>query len=285
MKIIIIGANGQLGNDIIGVLKETQTYEVIGLTHSDIEITNIDCVRNIFRQLKPEIIVNTAALSDVLECEKNPRKAFSVNSIGTKNIADISLTINSLIIHISTDYVFDGLKNEPYLEKDCPNPLNVYGNSKLSGEYFVNSINKKYYIIRVSGIYGHQPCRSKDGINFVKAMLKQAKEKEKVRVVEDEILSPTYTIEIARQINKLIEVRPEYGIYHSTAEGECSWFDFAKEIFNIAKLDVKLEKATPGEFSNGIKRPKYSVLENHNLKKNRINIISHWKKGLKEYMG
>ena len=283
MRIAIIGANGQLGSDVTSVLKENG-YDVSELTHNEIEISNIDCVDVVLKDIKPDIVVNTAAFHNVPRCEEEPEKAFLVNGVGTMNLARISNDIDATLIHISTDYVFDGEKKSPYVEIDPPAPLNVYGNTKLSGEYFIRAIANKYYILRVSGLYGKNPCRAKGGYNFVELMLKKAKEQDEVRVVNDEFLTPTFTKEVARQISKMLKKMPGYGLYHATAEGSCSWYEFAQAIFEITDTEVNLKEAAPGEFASGVKRPKYSVLENYNLKKAGINIFKHWKESLEEYI-
>ena len=283
MRIAIIGANGQLGSDVTSVLKKNG-YDVSELTHNEIEISNIDCVDVVLKDIKPDVVVNTAAFHNVPRCEEEPEKAFLVNGVGTMNLARISNDIDATLIHISTDYVFDGEKKSPYVEIDPPAPLNVYGNTKLSGEYFIRAIANKYYILRVSGLYGKNPCRAKGGYNFVELMLKKAKEQDEVRVVNDEFLTPTFTKEVARQISKMLKKMPGYGLYHATAEGSCSWYEFAQAIFEITDTEVNLKEAAPGEFASGVKRPKYSVLENYNLKKAGINIFKHWKESLEEYI-
>ena len=283
MRIAIIGANGQLGSDVTSVLKG-DGYDVSELTHNEIEISNIDCVDVVLKDIKPDIVVNTSAFHNVPRCEEEPEKAFLVNGVGTMNLARISNDIDATLIHISTDYVFDGEKKSPYVEIDPPAPLNVYGNTKLSGEYFIRAIANKYYILRVSGLYGKNPCRAKGGYNFVELMLKKAKEQDEVRVVNDEFLTPTFTKEVARQISKMLKKMPGYGLYHATAEGSCSWYEFAQAIFEITDTEVNLKEAAPGEFASGVKRPKYSVLENYNLKKAGINIFKHWKESLEEYI-
>jgi len=283
MRIAIIGANGQLGSDVTSVLKG-DGYDVSELTHNEIEISNIDCVDVVLKDIKPDVVVNTAAFHNVPRCEEEPEKAFLVNGVGTMNLARISNDIDATLIHISTDYVFDGEKKSPYVEIDPPAPLNVYGNTKLSGEYFIRAIANKYYILRVSGLYGKNPCRAKGGYNFVELMLKKAKEQDEVRVVNDEFLTPTFTKEVARQISKMLKKMPGYGLYHATAEGSCSWYEFAQAIFEITDTEVNLKEAAPGEFASGVKRPKYSVLENYNLKKAGINIFKHWKESLEEYI-
>ena len=191
------------------------------------------------------------------------------------------------MVHFSTDYVFDGRKNKPYTENDLPSPLSVYGISKLAGEYFVLNFCKKSYLIRTTGLYGVAGCNGKGG-NFVQLMLKMASEGKDIKVVNDQILTPTSTKELAEQINQLIETKC-YGLYHITNNGECSWYEFAKAIFEIKGLNVNLEPVTTKQFFVGAgftpaRRPGYSVLENYNLKKINIDNMSHWRIALKNYL-
>jgi dTDP-4-dehydrorhamnose reductase len=222
-------------------------------------------------------------MHNVDDCEANPAKSFAVNGIGARNLAVASEELGFTLIHISTDYVFDGLKQSPYFESDCPRPLNVYGNTKLAGELFIQTISKKYFILRVSAIYGENLCRAKGGLNFVTLMLKLAKERDEVRVVNDEFVSPTYTRDIARQIVH-IAGRREYGLYHATSQGSCSWHAFAAYIFKLTNASVKLNIADPGEFPVKVPRPNYSVLENKALQEAKLDIMPHWKDALKRYM-
>ncbi len=281
MKIGIIGANGQLGHDLVAAYSE-KGDEVFELNHAQMEISDIDSVATVLKQVMPDIVINTAAMHNVEVCEEEPRKSFDVNGIGARNLALVSNEIDSLVIHFSTDYVFDGSKKAPYIESDLPAPLNVYGNTKLSGEHFIRSIARKYLILRVSGLYGHSPCRAK-GRNFVDLMLKLARERDVVRVVNDEELSPTSTEEIAKQVVFLSEMS-QYGLYHVAAQGSCTWFEFAKAIFELTKSKVKLSIADPSEFPMKVPRPKYSVLENHNLKDAGMNKMVHWRQALQKYI-
>lgn len=283
MKVAVIGADGQLGTDICKAL-ENSSHQLIPLTIEHIDITRMDSVSSVLGEAKPGLVVNTAAFHDVPKCESEPETAFSVNGIGARNVANVCNDIDAVLMHVSTDYVFDGAKKAPYIESDRPVPLNVYANTKLSGEHFVESIAKKYYIPRVSGIYGKAPCMGKGGNNFVELMLKLSKSRPEVRVVDDEFLTPTSTVEVSRQVLKMIDTQPEYGLYHCTAEGSCSWYEFAKEIFDITKPDIKFNKAQPGEFKVEVNRPTYSVLENKHLKDLGIDVFRHWKEGLKEYL-
>jgi dTDP-4-dehydrorhamnose reductase len=280
MKIAIIGANGQLGSDLVEVL--SASHEVTGLTHSDIEITNIDSVNALISSLKPDVILNTAAYHVVPEAEKFPDKAFLLNGTAVLNLAKICQDKGIRFLHYSTDYVFDGAKRSPYTEEDRPNPLNVYANTKLSGEYFALNYCDASFVVRVSGIYGKIPCRAKGG-NFITTMLKLAKEKPEVRVVNDEVLTPTPTSAIAANTAKLIQT-DAFGLYHMSCEGEVSWYEFAKTIWDTLKLKTPLYPASVKDFPLVVKRPFYSVMENKNLKKIDIDIMPNWKEGLKEFL-
>jgi len=282
MKVAVIGALGQLGVDVCNEF-EKDKVEVVRLDIDNVDITKIHTVNRVLTEIKPEIIINTAAYHDVEQCEKNPCIAYEVNAIGAKNLALVSNDLNCGLIHISTDYVFNGNKDIPYLETDTAFPLNVYGNTKLAGERFISAFAKKFLILRTSGLYGKSPCRGKGGLNFVELMLKLAKERDEVRVVDHEILTPTSTLQLARQIVNLKE--PDfYGIAHATPEGYCSWYQFTKEIFRLKNIKTTLNIAKPGEFPEKVARPYYSVLENNVLNQYNHNIMNHWSDGLKEYL-
>ncbi len=278
MRITIIGADGQLGSDLVRVF---QDENIISLTEKDIDITEKDKLKSVISPLSPQLIINTAALSNVSLCEKDPEKAFKINAIGARNVATTAKEIKSSLLYISTDYVFDGRKNKPYLEDDLPGPLNTYGLSKLAGEYYTRYITDKYFIIRTSGLYGIHKCITK-GTNFVDKMLAH-KNGDEVRMVTDEILTPTYTLHLAQQIYELVKTNT-YGVYHITSEGECSWYEFAKNIFSFVGLDVKLVPITSNEFPSEVIRPKYSVLENRNLKALGISNMSRWRDSLRAYL-
>jgi len=227
--------------------------------------------------------VNTAAMHHVEDCERDPDRAFAVNGVGARNLSLAAREIGSTVMHVSTDYVFDGAKGKPYEESDAPRPLNVYGNTKLSGEYFVRSTIDKHFVLRTSAIYGKHPCRAKGGLNFIELMLRLARERGAVRVVNNEFVTPTSTAELARQMVELSR-STSYGLYHATAEGSCSWYEFAREIFALANVNVKLEAARPNEFPAKVARPLYSVLENHRLKCHGLNVFRPWQDGLREYL-
>ena len=282
MKVAVIGANGQLGIDVSREFKGNGD-DVCELSHSDIEICSLKSVREALFGAKPQIIVNTAAMHNVESCEKEPQKAYEVNAVGPQNLAVVAGQLGAVLIHVSTDYVFDGSKKEPYLESDAAMPLNVYGNTKLAGEAFIRSNADKYFILRTSALYGRNPCRAKGGRNFVDLMLKLASERDELRVVNDEVVSPTATTELARQIVALSRT-DNFGLYHATAEGSCTWYEFAKQIFELANVKTNVGVATPNEFPSKVPRPKYSVLENNALKVSGLNSFRTWEEGLRSYL-
>lgn len=282
MRVTVIGANGQLGNDVTAAFSK-EGHNVSALTHSDIELSDIDSVSSRLKILQPNVIVNTAAMHNVDNCEKDPQRAFAVNAVGARNLATVSNELQAKLIHISTDYVFDGTKRTPYEESDAPNPLNVYGNTKLSGEYFVRTTTDRYFVVRTSAIYGKSPCRAKGGLNFVELMLKLSRERDEIRVVDSEMVTPTPTAEIALQVAKLAG-SDAYGTYHATAEGSCSWFQFAREIFSLSNMKVNLKVADPKEFPAKVPRPIYSVLQNGSLNRLGMNVFSSWQQGLRTYL-
>jgi dTDP-4-dehydrorhamnose reductase len=232
---------------------------------------------------KPELIVNTAAMHHVESCELDPARAYAVNALGPRNLAIIARELDAVLIHISTDYVFDGRKRQPYEESDPVLPLNVYGNTKLAGEAYVRATTERHFVLRTSALYGKSPCRAKGGRNFVDLMLKLAKEREEIRVVDDEVVSPTSATELARQIVCLSR-SDQFGLYHATAEGSCTWYEFAKKIFDLAYVKTNLVVAAPNEFPSKVPRPKYSVLENQGLKALGANSFRTWEEGLRSYL-
>ncbi len=230
----------------------------------------------------PDIIINTSAYHKVDECESNPEKSFRVNALGVRNLASLCRDCRATLVHFSTDYVFDGRKKQPYTEEDMPNPRNVYGISKIAGEYFVKYLLDKYFLIRTSGLFGTAGSSGKGG-NFIESMLRLAGKRKEIRVVEDQVLSPTYTLDLARKVKELISTA-SYGVYHITNNGSCSWYDFAREIFRLSGIEVTLKKTTSREFAATAERPEYSVLGNHNLEKIGKDDLRTWEKALGDYL-
>jgi dTDP-4-dehydrorhamnose reductase len=282
VKVAVLGSNGQLGSDVCAAFLRNGD-QVIGLTHSDFEVTSASCVDAVLSASMPEFIVNTAAMHHVEKCEADPIGAFHSNAIGAKFVAEWAKQAGATVAYVSTDYVFDGKKDAPYLEIDSAVPLSAYGITKLAGEHFTAAIAAKYFVLRVSAIYGHHPCRAKGGLNFVELMLKLSRERDELRVVDDEFVTPTPTVQIAEQLIVLSRSR-HYGLYHGTAEGSCSWYEFAREIFRATGTRIRLEKARPGEFPTKVPRPKFSVLENQALKAAHLNVFTDWRDGLDSYL-
>lgn len=282
MKVAVVGANGQLGSDLMKAFADS-AFDTCPLTHADIEVSNFASVEACLQQQSPAIVVNTAAMHHVDNCERDPERAYAVNAIGVRNLAQVTRDLGATLIHVSTDYVFDGKNSRPYVEDDAAVPLNVYGNSKLAGEYYARTLNPRHLVVRTSALYGSNQCRAKSGRNFVDLMIELARTRGRVRVVNDEFVSPTPTWDLARQIVSLSRC-DDYGLYHATAEGSCSWYEFAREIFSFSGIPVKLEVAAPGEFPAKAPRPPYSVLENRGLKKIGLNQFSSWESGLQRYL-
>jgi len=277
MKVAVIGANGQLGTDLVEVFGE----EAIPLTHKDLDVADFESLK-ILKDLKPDVIINTAAYVRVDDAELYPEKAFQVNAIGALNVAKIANEIDAVNVYISTDYVFDGTKGEPYTEEDVPNPLNVYGLSKYAGEIFTRNYSRKYYIIRVASLYGKAGASGKGG-NFIEFMIQKAKNREEIRVVDDMFMNPTYTKDVAITLKKFLELKPEFGAYHMVNKGYCSWYEFTREIFEILGWDVGVKPIKSSELKRLAKRPRFSALENEKLEKLGLR-MRHWKEALREYL-
>lgn len=276
MNILITGAKGILGSALLKILSPLNN--VIPCDIEEFDIADFEQASAFITLRKPDIIINCAAYTDVDGCEKNTEKAFLVNGKGTENIALICETLNIPLVQISTDYVFDGTKDKPYLEDDPVNPLGVYGKSKYKGEETVRKILKKFYIVRTSWLFGA------NGKNFVNTILKIAKEKNELRIVNDQFGSPTYAPDLAKAIAQLIET-PFYGVYHITNRGFCSWYEFTKAILEAANIKGKtVIPVTTEEFPRPAPRPKYSVLENRNFKEKGFTLPRHYKEAVKEYL-
>lgn len=282
MKVAIIGANGQLGCDVVRAFSDN-CDDIVAITHSDLEISDYRSVLAKVREVAPDLIVNTAAMHQVENCEQDPDRAFRINAVGARNVALAAQEARAALMHVSTDYVFDGAKRRAYEEEDTPRPVNTYGNSKLAGEYFVRSIAERHFVLRTSGLYGESPCRGKGGLNFVERMLKVGKERGVVRVVANEEITPTWTYELARQM-VILSNTTYFGLIHATAEGSCTWYEFAKAIFATSNMKVDVEAARALEFPSKTPRPAFSVLENRVLKKHEINEFRNWQDGLRCYL-
>jgi dTDP-4-dehydrorhamnose reductase len=276
--VVVIGV-GQLGSDIVKSFEEE--YEVIPLAHSDIEVSDYKSCE-VLKGLKPDVVINTAAYHKTDECEDFPEKTFSVNALGARNIAKVCEEVGAVNIYISTDYVFDGEKDVPYSESDVPNPVNVYGVSKYAGEIFTRNISSRYYIFRVSSLFGVAGARGKGG-NFVETMIKNAKNGVELKVVDDIVMSPTYTKDASMAMLKVLENELDYGTYHISNNGYCSWYEFAKAIFEITGMDASLKPITSDEYPTKARRPRNSSLSVEKLRKMGVE-IRHWKSALRSYL-
>src|SRR5207244_82226 len=232
MDIVLLGANGQLGTDLHRAL---HSHKVVPLTIDDVDVTDHARTRAVLTDLRPKIVVNTTAFLRVDDCETHAETAYAVNAVSVLNMVRIANDLDAIFVHFSTDYVFDGTARQPYTEESQPFPLSVYANSKLAGELLVRAYARKYFLIRSSGLYGRAGSMGKGG-NFVEAMLAKAKRGEAIRVVNDQTLTPTYTVDLANQVSILLSTT-HYGLFHATNEGACSWFEFARAIFDLTKID------------------------------------------------
>ena len=275
MKILITGSDGMLGHDLADVLKGK--HELILTTSKTLDITDKNHVIDFVSSQKPDMLINAAAYTDVDGCEKNQELAYSVNGDGVRNLAMACKKIGCGLVHISTDYVFNGENTRPWVEDDETGPISVYGKSKLEGEKAICEILEKYFILRTAWLYGV------NGRNFPKTMLELAENHSKITVVYDEVGTPTYTLDLAQAISKLIETDC-YGIYHLTNSGSCSWCEFAKYIFEIAGADVEVVPVTADEFARPAPRPSYSVLENRNWVENGFEPLRNYTEAIKEYI-
>lgn len=275
MKVLITGSNGMLGHDLIDVLDGK--HELIKTTSKSLDITDEDKVKDYIVNENPDIVINSAAYTDVDGCETNEEIAYKVNGEGVKNLALACKVVDCPLLHISTDYVFNGENNKPWMEDDEVGPISIYGKSKLQGEEAIESILDKFFIIRTSWLYGI------NGGNFPKTMLELAKTHDTLTVVTDEIGTPTYTLDLAQAIAELIETE-YYGIYHITNSDYCSWFDFAKYIFEVKNINVTVVPVTAEEFARPASRPHYSVLNNSNWVNNGFKPLRSYKEAIKDYL-
>lgn len=282
-RILITGANGQLGLAINQVLKDREDITLINTCLLDssaycpikLDITNPMGVMNLVQELNPQIIINCAAHTQVDLCESEQEKAYTINALGPKYLAEAAQAVEARLIHISTDYVFSGDKKEPYSEEDETDPKSTYGSTKLAGEEFVKSICDNYQIVRTAWLYG-------EGKNFVRTMLRLEEEKKDIKVVADQFGCPTSALELARALVFLMDSE-ESGVFHAVCEGVTTWYEFAEEIFKLAGKEANISPISTEEYRTAAKRPAYSVLSTKKLKDLGYH-MNDWKAALKEYM-
>lgn len=275
-KIIVTGCNGQLGRAVNLFFKDNKDISFVNTDVGELDITNIDKVMELAREVQPYAIINCAAHTGVDACETEYDKAFKINAIGPRNLSIAARETGAKLMHISTDYVFDGKGTRPYVETDATNPQGAYGSTKLAGENFVKDFADRYFILRTAWLYG-------DGKNFAKTMLRLSETNEKVRVVGDQFGSPTSASELTKAINALLFTE-NYGMFHATCEGSCSWAEFAREVFRLAGKTTKVESITTEEFGAPAPRPAYSILENRMFKLTTDFMFADWHDAIAEYM-
>ncbi len=280
-KLIVTGANGQLGRAINQVYKNSSEYECVNTDVNDLDITNIDAVLQYVDGIKPYAIINCAAHTNVNRCETDVDNAYRINAIGPRNLSIAATRAGAKLMHVSTDYVFDGHASTPYTEFDTPNPEAVYGKTKLTGEQFVKEFAKDYFIVRTAWLYG-------DGKNFVKTMLGLSETHDKVTVVGDQFGSPTSADELAKAIAYLLPT-DNYGLFHGTCEGITNWADFTREIYRLAGKTTEVVTVTSEEYEKNTTgvvapRPFYSVLDNYMLKLTTNHMFADWEKAIAEYI-
>lgn len=278
-NILVTGAGGQLGESIKSISANFPSLNIAFADSNELDVTNSTEVLNYIESNKFNYIINCAAYTAVDKAEDEEQKAYSINAEGVSNIAKVCKQFNMTLIHISTDFVFDGLKEQPYTEVDETNPLNVYGASKFKGEQRIQETLERYFIIRTSWLF------SEFGNNFVKTMSKLGQVKEELNIVADQYGSPTYAVDLAYILLKLIE-KPstDYGIYHVSNDGVTTWYNFAAEIFKLQNKDIRLHKTTSKQFASKAIRPKYSVLETKKVKETLNVKIRNWQSALKEML-
>ncbi|HLP63321.1 dTDP-4-dehydrorhamnose reductase [Flavobacterium sp.] len=291
MVVLVTGANGQLGQSLQFIAKnysdsshfgeQEQQIDFVFCDSSTLDITNFNNVTQVFQQFKPNYCINAAAYTAVDKAESEPEKAHLINAVGAKNIADVCKKTNCILLHISTDFVFDGTKKTPYTEEDQPNPTGVYGQTKLDGEKAIQNTLDNYFIIRTSWVY------SQFGANFMKTMLRLASERDSISVVNDQIGTPTHALDLAECLLKIIQTNnrqpttDNFGIYHFSNEGQCSWYDFAKKIFEINNINLNLQAIPTTSYPTPAQRPCYSVLDKSKIKRVFGIEIKNWEESLK----
>lgn len=278
MKFLLTGAGGQLGTAFQALIPPEA---LVALNHSELDITDKKAVEETLVQHQPDCIINCAAYNQVDRAEKEAEAAFQANALGAFHLAQAASQVNAVLVHFSTDYVFDGAKQPPYRESDPPLPLGLYGLSKLTGEWLVRSTARKHFVIRTCGLYGH--ARSIKAGNFVENMLAATRAGKPLRVVKDQIVTPTSARELAQRVLPLLET-DVFGLYHMTNEGQCSWLEFAQEIFRLQGLSPAMEAVTTEEYQAAAARPACSVLENHKYRELGWREFRPWQEALQEYL-
>ena len=280
MVVLVTGANGQLGQSIQFIANKYPNIQFIYTDYQEMDITNLESCQTFFSKYKPQFCINTAAYTAVDKAESESEKAHLINAIGPENLAKVCKEYDTILVHISTDFIFDGTSTTPYKELDIPNPQSVYGQTKLDGELAIQKNWEKHFIVRTSWVY------SQFGANFMKTMLRLASERDSLSVVNDQIGTPTNAVDLAEVLVKIVQTpithnQSPFGIYNFSNEGVCSWYDFAKEIFRVNNISINLQAIPSSAYPTPAKRPAYSVLEKSKIKEVFGVEIKDWKESLK----
>ena len=281
-RIAIIGSTGQLGQDLLGVMRAANRFEIVALDHSQIECAELGSVRQALLPINVQAVINCAAFVRVDDCESQAREAFAVNAIGALNIARAAAESGAKCVYISTDYVFDGAQASPYIESDTTAPINVYGASKLAGEHLVRQAAPDWLIVRLASLFGKTGARGKGG-NFIEAILAKARQGELLKVVDDILISPTYAHDASRAIAQLIEAGAT-GIVHAANRGACTWYEFAKTALDLCQLPAPIKAVSCSHFPTPARRPKNSVLASARLLQEFGISPPHWRDALRAYL-
>lgn len=280
LKLMVTGCNGQLGKALYQLTEGDEAFEYVGSDVPELDITDSEALIKYVSELKPDVIINCAAATNVDGCEKDEDLAFKINALGPRNLAIAAAAVDAKLVHISTDYVFPGDGNTPRVETDPTGPKSAYGRTKLAGEEFVKLFAKKWFIVRTAWLYG-------EGKNFVRTMLRLSETKDSISVVDDQLGNPTSALELARGILKLVPTQL-YGVYHGTCEGVCSWADFTEEIFRVKGISAKVVRITSAEYKknypDSADRPSFSALDNRMFRLNLGYVFKDWKDALEEYL-
>ena len=281
MVVLVTGSTGQLGQSLQFIASKYSSIDFAFCPSNELDITDLNSCRTVFSKYRPDYCINAAAYTAVDKAESEPEKAQLINAIGAKNLAEVCQEFNVVLLHISTDFVFDGQNKSPYTENDFPNPTGIYGKTKLDGEIAIQQTLKQYFIIRTSWVY------SQFGNNFMKTMLRLASERDSLSVVNDQIGTPTNAVDLAEILIKIIltdNQKPStdnFGIYNFSNEGQCSWYDFAQKIFEINQININLQSIPTSSFPTPAQRPSYSVLDKTKIKKAFGIEIRNWEESLK----
>jgi dTDP-4-dehydrorhamnose reductase len=281
-KIAVFGSTGQLGTDLVEVLRQEARFDVVPLSHGDADCTKADAVSRVVLKLRPHTVINCAAFVRVDDCEDQANLAFDVNAIGAFNVARACAAIDAHCVYISTDYVFDGMKENAYVESDQTSPINVYGVSKLAGEHLVRQTVPRWLIVRVSSLFGKTGARGKGG-NFIETILAKAKKGDPLKIVDDIRISPTYTWDAAHVLRHLLE-NDVTGVVHAANGGSCTWCEFARQVLKLTDIDVSLEPILSNEYPAKARRPANSALISQRSPELFHKTPRTWQQALKDYL-